>query len=258
MTARAIALACALVVAAGASPGHARTIGQVIDDATLVASVKAKLTADQLSNLVRIDVGSDGGVVTLSGTVPTAERRDRIVQIASAVNGVKRVVNNIKVSDDDAPTRSEPPSGSARVDATGSVASVEPSTGTLALADGRVVRVTDGTVIWQSSTVQALRPGAQVLIRDGVQAGVEGRAASAPTDWRMGTVRRVDRDAGQLILTDGTIVRVTPSTIVQRGTERLTLDALQPGWEIVARVPPAPANDASRIDVVWAPSASVR
>jgi hypothetical protein len=171
---------------------------------------------------------------------------------------VKRVVNNIKLSDDDAPTRSEPSSGSARVDATGSVATVEPSTGTLALADGRVVRVTDGTVIWQSSTVQALRPGAQVLIRNGVQAGVEGRAASAPADWRMGTVRRVDRDAGQLILTDGSVVRVTPSTIVQRGTERLTLEALQPGWEIVARVPPGPAIDASRIDVVWAPSAGVR
>ena len=122
------------------------------------------------------------------------------------------MVNNIKVSDDDAPTRSEPPSGSARADATGSVASVEPST---------------GTSRWST-------------------------AASH------GHGERVDRDAGQLILTEGTIVRVTPSTIVQRGTERLTLDALQPGWEIVAGVPPAPANDASRIDVVWSPSAGVR
>lgn len=61
-----------------------------------------------------------------------------------------------------------------------------------------------------------------------------------------------------LVLTDGTAVRVTPSTIVQRGTERLTLEALQPGWEIVVRMPPAPATDASRIDVVWAPTAHTR
>jgi hypothetical protein len=54
MKSRAIALACVLLVAAaGVGPGHARTIGQVIDDAALNAAVRAKLSADQLSNLVR-------------------------------------------------------------------------------------------------------------------------------------------------------------------------------------------------------------
>jgi BON domain/Domain of unknown function (DUF5666) len=261
----AIVLACVLLVAAiGAGPGHARTIGQAIDDAAIVASVKAKLTADQLSNLVRIDVTSYDGVVTMSGTVDTPERRDRIVQLATWAKGVKRVVSNIKVTGDEAKpstvtTPSSPfPGGSARVDATGSVATVDPATGTLALADGRVVRVTDGTLIWQATTVEALRPGAQVLIRNGPQVGVEGRTASAAPGWRMGTVRSVDRVAGQLVLTDGTVVRVTPATIVQRGTERLTLDALQPGWEVVVRVPPAPTVDASLIDVVWVPTASTR
>jgi hypothetical protein len=147
------------------------------------------------------------------------------------------------------------PGGGARVDATGTVATVEPATGTLALADGRVVRVTDGTVIWQASTVEAVRPGAQVLIRDG---RLEERAASTPADVRMGTVHSVDRAAGRLVLTDGTVVRVSPSTTVQRGTERLTLEALTPGWEIVVRLPRAPAVDASRIDVVWAPTAHMR
>lgn len=254
---RAVALACVLLVAAvGVGPGHARTIGQVIDDAAIVASVTAKLTADQLSNLVRIDVKANDGVVTLSGTVDTPERRDRIVQLASWTKGVKRVVNNVQVRGEDATpsTATTPPAGSpvragsARVDATGSVATVEPATGTLALADGRVLRVTDDTVIWQASSVEALQPGAQVLIR----------TVSAPADWRMGTVRSVDRVAGQLVLTDGTVVRVTPSTIVQRGAERLTLEALQPGWEIVVRMPPAPATDVSRIDVVWAPTAHTR
>ena len=264
MKPRAIALACVLLVAAaGVGPGHARTIGQVIDDAALNAAVRAKLSADQLSNLVRIDVGANEGVVTLSGTVDTAERRDRIVQIARGVDGVQRVVNNIQVRGDDAtsssektpPASSSVPGGGARVDATGTVATVEPATGILALADGRVVRVTDGTVIWQASTVEAVRPGAEVLIRDG---RLEERAASTPADVRMGTVHSVDRAAGRLVLTDGTVVRVSPSTIVQRGTERLMLDALEPGWEIVVRLPRAPAVDASRIDVVWVPTAHMR
>jgi BON domain len=263
MTARVIALVCALALAViAAGPVHARSIGQAIDDAAIVAQVKAKLTADQLSNLVRIEVNSTDGVVTLSGTVDTPERRDRIVQIASWVKGVKQVVNDIRVSGEatsstvaTSPSTSPMPSGSARVDATGNVATVDRTTGALALADGRVVRVTDGTLIWQATTVEALRPGTQVMIRNGTQGGVEGRAAG---DWRMGTVRSVDRTAGRLTLTDGTVVRVTPSTIVQRGTERLTLDALQPGSEIVVRTSPAPAVEASQIDVVWSPTARTR
>jgi preprotein translocase subunit YajC len=118
-----------------------------------------------------------------------------------------------------------------------------------------VLRVTDGTLVWQASSLEALRPGTQVLIRNGTQGEiVKGRVAA---DWRMGTVRSVDRTAGQLTLTDGTVVRVTPSTIVQRGTERLTLDELQPGSEIVI-TPSAPTVAASQIDVVWSPTARTR
>lgn len=61
-----------------------------------------------------------------------------------------------------------------------------------------------------------------------------------------------------MILTDGTVVKVSPSTVVQRGPDRLTFDALQPGWEIVVKAPSAPVVDASQIDVVWVPTASTR
>ena len=61
----------------------------------------------------------------------------------------------------------------------------------------------------------------------------------------MGTVRRVNRAAGELILADGTVVNVSPSTIVKRGTERLTLDALEPGWEVVVTAPTPPAVTAA-------------
>ena len=99
MTARAIALSCALVLATlAADRADARTVGQVIDDALIVASVKAKIAAEKLSNIVRIDVKSNDGVVTLSGTVDSLERRDRIAQIATWVDGVKRVVDDIHVT----------------------------------------------------------------------------------------------------------------------------------------------------------------
>jgi hypothetical protein len=264
------------VVVLGAGPVHARTVGQILDDAAIVTSIKAKIAADRFSNLWNIDVGSHEGVVTLTGTVDTPERRDRIGQLASWANGVKSVVNNIKVSGDakangdtkpgsgdakpggDAPLPIGRASTGATFDATGNVARVEPSTGTLALADGRVLRVTDGTTIWKSSSVEDLRPGAQVLIRNGTQAGVEGSASPPQGDWRMGTVRRVNSAAGELILADGTVVNVSPATVVQRGTQRLTLDALEPGWEVVVTAPKPPAVEVSQIDVVWAPTASAR
>ena len=263
-------LLVAAVVAVAPAPGQARTIGEMIDDAAIVASVTAKLTADKLSNLTKIDVKSDGGVVTLGGTVDSQERRARAVQIASGVSGVKTVINNIQVAGGRT-TASAPPvtpspgtpsvGGEASVDATGTVARVDPATGTITLADGRVLRTTGRTVVWQPSTVEALKPGTQVLVRGATAAGFETTGASSPREWRMGTVSRVDRGSSQLVLTDGTVVRVTPSTTLLRGTERLSLDQLEPGSEVVVRVPPtlaASTVDASQVDVVWSPAGGGR
>jgi hypothetical protein len=114
MKAFTISIACILavvaaVVAVAAATGQARTVGQLIDDATIVATVKAKLTADQLSNLTKIDVKADRGIVTLGGTVDSLERRARAAQIAGAVDGVKGIVNDIQVTGSGT-TSSTPPS----------------------------------------------------------------------------------------------------------------------------------------------------
>ncbi len=263
-------LGAGALVATMAVSSQARTIGQIIDDTALVASIKTKLTADKLSNLTKIDVKSESGVVTLSGTVDSLERRARAVQIASGVEGVKQVIDNLQVAAAAAPSSTPPPAttpvpvsttGPANlgIDATGTVARVDPATGTITLQDGRVLRATDRTVVWQSTSMQSLQPGTQVLVRGATPTGFETSATTAP---RMGTVRSVDRGASQFVLTDGTVVRVTPSTtIIRRGTERLSLDALEPGSEVVVKTPPAPgvsAIDASEVDVVWAPTASAR
>lgn len=262
---RAVALVLILsIVALGVRPAHAaRTVGQIIDDAGITASVTAKLATERLSNLYKIDVKVYEGVVTLSGTVDTPERRERIGQLASWTNGVKSVVNNVQVNGaESTPSQASPApqsnpklSSTSPIDATGSVATVEPETGTLTLDDGRVVRVTETTTIWRSSDLQSLQPGAPVLIRNGAAAGLEGGAARSG-EWRMGTVSRVDHIDNQVILTDGTVIKVTPSTVVHRGAEPLTFDKLEPGWEIVVKGPKAPVVDAAQIDVVWTPTAT--
>jgi hypothetical protein len=258
---RALALATTLSLAATAPAAAAgRTIGQIIDDAAIVAEVTAKLAADKLSNLTKIDVKSDAGVVTLGGTVDTAERRARAAQIAGSVTGVKTVLNNIDVSGDGstASTTTTPPIPSAApVEVTGTVASVDRATSTITLQDGRVLQVTDQTVVWQPSTVGALRPGAQVLVR-----GAAPTAYQATTPgtryWRMATVSRVDRTSSELLLSDGTTLKLTPTTNVHRGADRLRLEQLEPGTEVVVYTPSASATEASEVAVVFTPTASAR
>jgi hyperosmotically inducible periplasmic protein len=49
------------------------------------------------SFFTRIDVDTNNGVVTLNGIVDSPEQRARAEELASRVDGVKRVVNNLQV-----------------------------------------------------------------------------------------------------------------------------------------------------------------
>jgi hyperosmotically inducible protein len=275
-----IALASLLALAiGGVMAAHARTIGEVIDDTRIAAEVMAKLAAESPSNFVKINVKTDSGIVTLDGNVDSADKRARAAQIASGVNGVKGLVNNIQVAGA-TPTSPDGSSvGSSTIDATGTIASVDPATGTITLSDGRVLRANDRTAVYQPAPMQTLKPGDRVLVR-----GATPVTVRAP-EMRLGTVARVDRAGQQLVLTDGTIVRVPPSAVVHRGSERLGLGQIQPGSEIVVQVAPLPAAspsttsrsttpaptrtpapppnaaatlDATDVNVVWTPSAAVR
>ena len=136
-----LALASLLALAVGGVvTAHARTVGEVIDDTRIVAEVTARLTADSLSNFVKIDVKAESGIVTLSGTVDSADKRSRAVQLASAVGGVKGVVNNIQVAGRTPTDSTSPTTSSGTIDATGTVASIDASSGTITLSDGRVLR----------------------------------------------------------------------------------------------------------------------
>jgi hyperosmotically inducible periplasmic protein len=74
-----------------------QTAGQYVDDRTITASVKAKLVADKAANLTRVDVDTTQQVVSLNGIVESPKQKARAEELASQVNGVRRVNNNLQV-----------------------------------------------------------------------------------------------------------------------------------------------------------------
>lgn len=68
-----------------------------MDDATITGKVKTKFLGDTNVPGLKIDVDTKAGVVTLTGTVPTAAERQRAVELAKETDGVKSVVDRIKV-----------------------------------------------------------------------------------------------------------------------------------------------------------------
>ena len=74
--------------------------GDAASDATLTTKVKTKFLADTGVSGLKIDVDSKAGVVTLTGTVPTAAEKRRAIELAKETDGVKSVVDRLKVGKD--------------------------------------------------------------------------------------------------------------------------------------------------------------
>lgn len=83
---------------AAAGPLWAKQDGPArVNDASITASVKARLMADQVIGRLPIDVKTQSRVVYLSGE---AENRDQIVRaetLARKVRGVARVENQLRI-----------------------------------------------------------------------------------------------------------------------------------------------------------------
>ena len=82
--------------AQAAEPKVDAAIGAV-GDAGITAKVKTKFLADTKISGLKIDVDTKDNVVTLSGTVPSSAERARAVSVAKDTDGVKSVVNKLKV-----------------------------------------------------------------------------------------------------------------------------------------------------------------
>lgn len=72
--------------------------GEQMGDAAITTAVKTKFLADPNVSGLKIDVDTNNGVVTLTGTVPNAAEKRRALELARETSGVKSVKDALKVS----------------------------------------------------------------------------------------------------------------------------------------------------------------
>ncbi|ASC63187.1 BON domain-containing protein [Achromobacter denitrificans] len=74
-----------------------QSVGEYASDATVTTKIKAAFVADKQLSALDIAVETNAGVATLTGTVGTAAEADHAATVTRGVEGVKQVMNNIKV-----------------------------------------------------------------------------------------------------------------------------------------------------------------
>lgn len=71
--------------------------GKALDDAAVTAKVKSALIAEPNLKAMSINVDTTGGVVTLKGTTENSEQKQRAEQLATSIEGVRSVRNELVV-----------------------------------------------------------------------------------------------------------------------------------------------------------------
>ena len=77
-----------------------RSLGTVIDDATITAAINVKFAKDDLVRAYKINVDTKDGMVTLTGTVKSEAEAKRAIALAESEEGVKRVSSVLQVKPD--------------------------------------------------------------------------------------------------------------------------------------------------------------
>jgi hyperosmotically inducible protein len=90
-----LCLAC--LVALSATAQTEKTAGNMLDDSTVNASVKAALFSNAATPSARVNVETYKGIVLLSGFVDYQAQKDAAGTTAQAVSGVKQVHNAVVV-----------------------------------------------------------------------------------------------------------------------------------------------------------------
>lgn len=75
----------------------AQGVKKAWSDASITAAVKTKLIEASPATLVKVHVDTTNGIVQLNGSVDTDKMRQRATELTQQVDGVRRVVNNLKV-----------------------------------------------------------------------------------------------------------------------------------------------------------------
>jgi hypothetical protein len=72
-------------------------VGEVADNARVVTVIKSKYVADSDLSALKISVDADNGVVTLNGSVKSADLVGRAIELALDTSGVHQVISLLKV-----------------------------------------------------------------------------------------------------------------------------------------------------------------
>lgn len=83
---------------AGLIAAAALTVACGQTDAGITTSVKTKLAADDMVKAYQVDVDTSNKVVTLSGDVETAAQKEHAVMIARNTDGVRDVIDQLRVN----------------------------------------------------------------------------------------------------------------------------------------------------------------
>ena len=87
-----------VIMTSCASTPHQESAGQYIDNSAITTEVKSALLTDPNVKSFPITVNTYKGVVQLSGFVETAAEAKRAGEIASSVQGVRMVKNDLKIN----------------------------------------------------------------------------------------------------------------------------------------------------------------
>jgi hyperosmotically inducible periplasmic protein len=82
----------------GAIERSADQVGEALSDAAITAKVQSKFVVDDQVKSHKIDVDTNDHVVTLKGDVDSKAESQRATQIAMQTDGVKTVVNELRVN----------------------------------------------------------------------------------------------------------------------------------------------------------------
>ncbi len=90
------------VVATGAAAGYyvhqdERRLGQIIDDASITATIKSKLLKNQQVSAFNFNIDTLHGVVTIYGSVPSRTHEEQAIKIAQEVDGVKKIISKVTI-----------------------------------------------------------------------------------------------------------------------------------------------------------------
>ena len=90
------ALAIAMALGCASTPKHEGT-GEYVDDTVITTKVKAAILNESTLKSAEINVETFKGMVQLSGFVSSASNESTAVKVASGVEGVKSVKNDMRV-----------------------------------------------------------------------------------------------------------------------------------------------------------------